>query len=239
MHDLEAYWGNGFSKVEGWVDNRLLPFVQTIGQTQKAAKIRGNIAEIGVFHGKFLIALAHLADEDGKVTGVDVFEDQDRNLDGAGVGSRDRVEANIAQFAPPQLDYEFVKADSIALNLVEKVDLLRSRGPFKLFSVDGCHTADHTHTDLVTAQDSLAAGGVVILDDYMQPHWPGVTEAVHLFYSRSVPKIRPFLYCCHKLFFVGLGWHAHFFKVFDEVFGSEPNSKVCQMFGSKVVTCYP
>ncbi len=239
MDDLETYWKEGFPSVEGWVDDRLLPFLQLANETQQAAGIRGNIAEIGVFHGKFLIALAHLARHGEKVTGIDVFEDQERNLDGAGVGSRARVQDNLERFGPSSLDYAFITADSIALSLADKAELVRERGPFRLFSVDGCHTMEHTHTDLVTAQDLLINGGLLILDDYMQPHWPGVTEAVSLFYSRSVPVIKPFLYCCHKLFFVGYGWHEHFFRKFTGYFGSGSTARVCEMFGSRVVALYP
>lgn len=239
MFDLESYWRDEFPSVEGWVDNRLFPFVQVLGQTQETAGIKGNVAEIGVFQGKFLIALAHLAAEGDKITGIDVFDDQERNIDGAGAGSRDLVLANIARFGPRGLDYELIKADSLALSLADKADLQRKRGPFRLFSVDGCHTMEHTHQDLVTAQESLAAGGVVILDDYMQPHWPGVTEAVSAFYSRSVPRIKPFLYTCHKLFFVGYGWHDYFFRAFQDNFGSRPESKVCKFFGSDALVCYP
>jgi hypothetical protein len=64
----------------------------------------------------------------------------------------------------------------------------------------------------MTAQDLLSDAGVSILDDFMQPHWPDVTEAVNLFYSRSVPRVKPLLYCCHKLLFVGYGWHAAFLQ---------------------------
>lgn len=239
MQGLENYWREGFPKVEGWVDERLLPFLKLVDDTQRSAGIVGEMGEIGVFHGKFLIALAHLADIGSKVTAIDVFEDQSKNLDGAGVGSLERLQENIRNFAPSQMNYAFIKADSIALNSVDKTDFVRNYGPFRIFSVDGCHTSEHTCTDLLTAQDSLALGGVVILDDFMQPHWPGVTEAVNMFHSRYVPRVRPFLYCCHKLFFIGHGWHASFFNTFASHFGDQGNMKVCDMFGSRVLVLYP
>ncbi len=84
---FEAYWSDGFPKVEGWVDARLAPWVQLLGAIQRDQNITsGNIGEIGVYHGKFLIALAHLSRPGEKVTAIDVFEDQEKNLDGAGVG---------------------------------------------------------------------------------------------------------------------------------------------------------
>jgi SAM-dependent methyltransferase len=238
-NSFETYWSDAFPRVEGWVDARLAPWVQLIGSIQRDQNIRGNIGEIGVYHGKFLIALAHLSRPGEKVTAIDVFDDQEKNLDGAGVGSLERLRKNISAYAPPGLDYEFIKADSIALTPVEKAKIMESRGPFRLFSVDGCHTAEHTFNDLLTAQDFLSPGGVLILDDFMQPHWPGVTEAVHNFYGRTVPRIKPFLYACHKLFFVGYGWHSTYFKVFAEQAQGRSDMRISSNFGSSVVTLYP
>ncbi len=239
MESLEAYWSEGFPLVEGWVDTRLLECLRMIDSIQRDAGITGQIGEIGVYHGKLLIALAHLADAGEKVTAIDVFDDQARNLDGAGIGSLDRLQDNIRRFGPTERDYAFIKADSIALTPADKTKLHESRGPFRLFSVDGCHTAEHTCTDLLTAQDCLGSGGVIILDDYMQPHWPGVTEAVNLFYARYVPRVKPFLYCSHKLFFVGYGWHGEFERACSGRLGPRHNVKATEMFGSRVVSIYP
>lgn len=108
-----------------------------------------------------------------------------------------------------------------------------------MVSIDGCHTAEHTLNDLLTAQDCLAPGGVIMLDDMFQPHWPGVTEAVALFYSRYVPRVRPFLYCAHKMFFVGHGWHADFLRLWSEQFGSRSEAKLTQTYGSPFLSLFP
>jgi hypothetical protein len=239
LENLEEYWDRGFPHVEGWVDTRLVDCLRLIDTVQREAGIGGQIAEIGVYHGKLLLALAHLANTGDKVTAIDVFEDQDRNIDGAGVGSLERLQENLRLYGPPDRDYAFIKADSIAMTAHDKDRLVSARGPFRLFSVDGCHTAEHTCTDLLTAQDGLAPGGVVILDDFYQPHWPGVTEAVSLLYSRYVPRMKPFLYCFHKLFFVGYGWHAHFANQCWQHLGARPDVKATEMFGSRVVALYP
>jgi SAM-dependent methyltransferase len=239
MKDLAEYWEMGFPHIEGWVDARLLECLQLIDATQREARITGQIGEIGVYHGKLLLALAHLAEPGGKVTAIDVFDDQSKNIDGAGAGSRERLEENIRRFGPADIDYAFVKADSIALTASDKIRIMGERGPFRLFSVDGCHTAEHTCTDILTGQDFLGPGGILILDDYMQPHWPGVTEAVHLLYSRYVPRVKPFLYCCHKLFFVGYGWHEAFALACASQFGGRSDARTVNMFGSRVASIYP
>lgn len=238
MQTFEKYWKEGFPNVEGRVDERLAEWLRLIDATQRKAKISGHVGEIGVYHGKLLIALAHLADAGDKVTAIDVFEDQTKNLDGAGVGSLQLCQENIRNYGPSGMDYCFIKADSIALTQSDKFKLMEQRGPFRLFYVDGCHTAEHTFNDLITAQDLLSAGGVLILDDFMQPHWPGVTEAVNLFYSRSVPRVKPFLYYWHKLFFVGYGWHAAFLQACLVHSDGRADMRLVPMFGSSVVTIY-
>jgi len=240
MRDIDAYWQDGLPNIEGWVNERWLPYLKLIDDTQTALGIKGQIAEIGVYHGKLLIALAHFARPGGKVTAIDVFDDQTRNIDGAGVGSLEHLKANIRSFGPDyEIDYSFLKTDSTALNCADKVALVRDNGPFRLFSVDGCHTAEHTLSDLLTAQDCLAPGGVVLLDDMFQPHWPGVTEAVALFYGRYVPRLKPFLYIAHKLFFAGHGWHADFLRACIEHAGPGGDAKMTQMFGHPVLSIFP
>ena len=167
-----------------------------------------------------------------------MFEDQEKNLDGAGVGSLEMVTRNVAAYGRPDVDYKYIAADSIAVNLLAKVELTRDRGPFRLFSVDGCHTTEHTLADLNTAQDCLAPGGVIILDDYMQPHWPGVTEALGLFCGGGA-RVAPFLYAHHKLFLVGVGWQRRFLAACVSAFGNSESARVPPMFGSGVLSIYP
>jgi hypothetical protein len=168
----EDYWLRSLDRIEGWLDMRHYWMLRLIDEVQRASGVVGHIGEIGVYHGKFLLGLAHFAGPGTKVAAIDVFDDQSKNLDGAGAGNLDRLRANVAEFGPPGVDYAYLKADSIALTATDKADIMREHGPFRLFSVDGCHTAEHTYNDLLTAQDFMAPGGVVILDDYMQPHWP-------------------------------------------------------------------
>jgi hypothetical protein len=46
-----------------------------IDTSQRNAKITNHVGEIGVYHGKLLIALAHPADVGDTVTAIDVFDD--------------------------------------------------------------------------------------------------------------------------------------------------------------------
>ena len=238
MDAIDSYWSDGFPHIQGWVSSGHLQPLKLVDEIQRSVGIKGHVAEIGVFHGKFLLALASLLNPGDKVTALDVFDDQDKNLDGAGEGNLGILQQNVAAYGRQDLDYSYVQADSSALTMLDKVELTRSRGPFRLFSVDGCHTTEHTLADLRTAQDCMAPGGVIILDDYMQPHWPGVTEAVSLFCT-GAPRMVPFLYTLHKLYFVGIGWHAHFLAASMQAFAGHDNARTPAMFGRNVMTLYP
>jgi hypothetical protein len=65
-------------------------------------------------------------------------------------------------------------------------------GPFRFFSVDGGHTADHCFKDLCTSEALTAAGGVVMLDDTFAYDWPGVTEGLYRYLNLSGAGPAPF-----------------------------------------------
>jgi hypothetical protein len=239
MGTLERYWNGGFHEVQGWVNANLLDCLTLISDVQNRLATTGNVAEIGVYHGKFLLALSHmLSGKNTKALCIDVFDDQSKNLDGAGEGNLAVLKDNIERYGRRDVAYEYIKADSIALTASDKLKIMAQHGPFKLFSVDGCHTVEHTYNDLLTAQELICPGGVIILDDYMQPHWPGVTEAVHIF-QRSAPRVRPFLYSSHKVFFASIGSHSDYLNACRDREWRGRGVRVVSMFGVQVLVAYP
>ncbi|HEX4723105.1 MAG TPA: class I SAM-dependent methyltransferase [Pseudonocardiaceae bacterium] len=51
-------------------------------------------------------------------------------------------------------------------------------GPFELIIVDGDHSRAGVAADLDRVETIAAPGAVVVMDDYGDPGWPGVTQAV-------------------------------------------------------------
>src|ERR1700728_2437847 len=97
--DINAYWQNGFPHVEGWLATELLDHLKCIGQAQEDARFVGNIAEIGVYRGKLLIAMAHLARAGERCVAMDIFDDQAKNIDGSGAGSLALLQENLQRYA--------------------------------------------------------------------------------------------------------------------------------------------
>ena len=229
--DLQAYWRDGLDKIQGWVDPRLLDYLLLVGEIQRNLALTGNVAEIGVFEGRFLLALAHLAAPREKCVAIDIFENQHFNIDGSAPGIPINFDSNWARFAPSYVSLVKIRADSLALTLSERIDIGRQHGPFRIFSVDGGHTVDHVVSDMTFAQDTLALGGVIMVDNYFRAHWPGVTEGLQNFVARGTSKVKPFLFVGNKLFLCSVSVHEHYLSVFKDHMGGAPNHKLVRILG--------
>jgi len=170
----------GHREVEGWIEPGALAMTTLLDRLQVAAGVRGGLAEIGVHHGRYFIALRLLARPGERSLALDIFEDQHLNVDRSGEGSRERLTANLTRHSGSLDGVEILKADSLTVR-PEHV-LQRLGGPVRIFSVDGSHTAIHTESDIRLAAAVLAPGGVVIVDDIFNPEWPGVLAGVEAFF---------------------------------------------------------
>lgn len=87
---------------------------------------------------------------------------------------------------------------------------------FKLFSVDGGHTVEHTVNDLKLAERVVASKGVVILDDYYNPMWPGVHEGFIRFMSLMNCRLAPIAFHANKLFLTLITHHEDYLACYRE-----------------------
>ncbi len=168
---FERYRAIGHRTVQGWVEPQTFDVLRLLRDEQGRAGVAGAVAEIGVHHGKLFIALQLLNEPGRPAVAVDVFDDQGRNVDQSGRGDLDRFEAQVRRWA----DWDAVVCEQADSTTLSGKDVLALAGePIRLFSVDGGHTEDITRTDLRTAEESLAPGGIVVADDVFNPEWPGV-----------------------------------------------------------------
>ena len=104
----------------------------------------------------------------------DLFENQAENQDRSGLGDREIFVTNLRLH---HCDFARVQIEAInSLKLTTDLVLAQSQQVFRLFSVDGGHTAEITFHDLQLASNVLCKGGLVILDDFFNEAWPGVAE---------------------------------------------------------------
>lgn len=235
METIDTYWQNGFKKVEGWLYEEIIYPLKTISEFQIDRNVKGGMLEIGVHHGRLLIALALLSRKNETTVGIDVFDSQHLNIDFSGHGSYQKAYDNIKKYCNQFNKIELITKDSLAINCLDMQKLIENYGPFRIIGIDGGHTAEHTYNDLIIAQNTLQSGGVVILDDYYNMHWPGVHEGVARYFISTCSKLKPFCYSYNKLYLCDYTFHDSYLTIFKKRFKDENNYKPVGMWGADVI----
>jgi len=169
---------------------------------------------------------------------IDCFDLQQHNQDNSGEGDQDEFMRNVKRFKPhldPELDLlKVIRADSTSLTS-QDLRIAANGGSFRLFSVDGAHTAAATLTDLTTAAGCLnPKGGILILDDVFNSDWPGVSEGFYAFMNQSDKghEMIPFAIAYNKVFLIHRDFHQAALEHLKQCF---PERKTSVLWGREVV----
>lgn len=224
----QRYIAAEMPKIEGWLHRHAAELIVTISEAQRQGQVRGAVGEIGVHHGKLLILLLLTAEPDEPAFAVDVFENQQLNVDGSGKGDRARFSENVQKFSGRENDVLIIAKSSLYTSPHDIVDKL---GLARLVSIDGGHTAECTKNDLQLAEAVLHDRGVVVLDDYFNGAWPDVATGAAEYLLEKTSKLRPFAVGPNKLFLSALPNHACYRKALRSRHRSD---KVSRMFRTEV-----
>jgi Methyltransferase domain len=196
---LDRYAARGFWTVEGWLSPGAIRLTTSLDRAQRAAGVRGHVGEIGVHHGAYFILLYLMRRPGERGIAVDVFERQELNVDGSGNGNLQAFLANLETHAGDTRDLVVIAEDSRGISCAEVI--ARAGGGMRLFSIDAGHTADLTEHDLRTATGAIVPGGIVVVDDYFNSGFPGVSEGVNRFFAGDAAGgIVPFAIGANKMF---------------------------------------
>lgn len=197
---LSYYISKGHHRVQGWLPRGAISLIFAVDNIQKRIGIYGHVGEIGVHHGKLFILLYLMLRKEEKAVAVDVFENQEFNVDQSGRGNKKIFLRNMEHHAGGTSRLAIIQKDSLQIcseNITNAVG-----GMLRLFSIDGGHTAGITYHDLIIANNSLCEGGVIIVDDYFNEAWPGVSEGTNrYFYAEGQNRFVPFLIGGNKVLF--------------------------------------
>jgi hypothetical protein len=192
--------------IEGWVGDGIWSICEFLRRDHLSNGVVGSIAEIGVHHGKLFFLLSHIGDENSQLIAIDLFEDQEKNVDSSGSGNRQIFEKHLSTYFPYLKNrVRIVSGDSMAFVPSAVQEVFREK--VRIFSVDGGHTVQHVINDMSLAQDVLAPRGTILLDDFFGPHWPSVTEGFFQFMSRHNRRLAPYLIFQNKLFLTTYSEH--------------------------------
>lgn len=199
LSPLGAYRRHGHESVNGWLAQGAVDTICEVAAIQESSGIQGPVCEIGVHEGRLFILLHLLAARNERSLAIDLFDMQDENVDQSGMGSRDQLLKNLRAHGC-DLGRVVLRAEN-SLRVAPGDILELAGGQPRLFSIDGGHTAEATANDLLLAHDTVCHGGVVILDDYFNPSWPGVSEGVCGFMRDKNAALVPVAITANKFLF--------------------------------------
>ncbi len=167
---VDDYLEQGYSTVPGMSSRFAAAISAGIMRIQSKLGVKGPIAEIGTFEGRYFIALAKALQPGEMALGMDIFEWPNPEV-------IERFEANCLKHGVPASVRKTWKCDS---RLVTPAELLERTGGAKvrLFHVDGEHSRASLEKDMALATAVLADDGVIILDDMLHPGYPTLMVTV-------------------------------------------------------------
>jgi hypothetical protein len=176
MHASEVYLQDRFQKVKGMSSRTAAMISCRLMRDQTEAGIRGHLAEIGVYEGRFFIGLALCTLPNERAVAIDVFDWPDS-------GVIDRFLGNCAENG---VDTQKVTAHKMSsAEMTTSALRALTGGPIRFMHIDGAHGYDAVAHDLRLVKPLLHTGGILCLDDVLHPQFPELTVAVSDFLKSS------------------------------------------------------
>lgn len=201
--NLEKYLTQAYEKIIGFQEPSTFMFLDYL---DKFVEKKGGALEIGVHHGQFFIGLNSLIPAEYKSYAIDIFDQQELNIDNSGEGNLSVFLENLDNYDIHKgTNTVIIKGDSTDLSIFESVERCH------YISVDGGHTPEHVINDLNAASNLITDTGVVILDDYFNHWWPSVTEGITK-YLLTYPKLVPFASTKNKLWLCRISIQKQYYE---------------------------
>jgi hypothetical protein len=192
---LQSYF-EAFDRIEGWLSPDAALMFMAYHELISAQGIAGDVLEIGVHHGLSALALAAMRGDAARLVAVDLFDElQAHNVSESGSGCHERFMRHMHEFFGDTAFVECIAAPSGTLS----PDDLGSG--FSFCHVDGGHTAAETYHDLDLCSRILLPGGLLAIDDYFNPAFPGVCEGAIKFWLAHDQSLLPIAIGFNKVLF--------------------------------------
>lgn len=213
---LKAYLGI-FPSTEGAFQFDAALLFMAYNQLINSQGVSGDVLEIGVHHGLSAIAVASLRGNGKRFFAVDLFEDlQLQNTSDSGSGDKAVFVSNIKAFYE-NIDFlNLITSNSANL----RPDDLGSG--FSFCHIDGGHSDNETYHDLCLCYQILVPGGLVALDDYFNPTYPGVCEGAIGFMLDHREALLPIAIGFNKVLFQKSPSPFNLNAMFSRVFSNIP-----------------
>lgn len=176
-------------RIEGWLLKPDILCFWLIDLLQKVSEVRGDLCEIGVYHGKSLLLMANFRRLDETIYGFDDFRNE-----------KDRIVRELLEsYAYSTARVELIACITQELETKELKETITA--PLRLLHIDAGHSYSDCMHDLLTFSPFLGDGAVIAVDDYFDREYPGVSSALTEFCRLPEGEaFRPFLIGHNKLF---------------------------------------
>lgn len=140
--------------------------------------VRGDMLEIGSYHGRSTACMAAYLQPDECLVVCDAFA-QPTDDAYAHKPTPEQLQRNLL-FVNPGLNLAQV---DVRVGLSCNLQLGDAR--FRFIHIDGGHSQQAALADMRLCAAHLAPQGVMVMDDYENAYWPGVSAAVHAFLAEN------------------------------------------------------
>jgi hypothetical protein len=216
---LKVYLGS-FPSIQGAFQYDAALLFMAYNQLINSRGIAADVLEIGVHHGLSSIAVAALRGDHHRFFAVDLFGKlQQQNVSCSGAGDKESLMHNMASFYE---DLEFMHViDANSLDL-KSGDF---GSGFSFCHIDGGHSARETYHDLILCSECLVPGGLLALDDYFNPSYPGVSEGAVRFRLDYADAFVPIAIGFNKVLFQKSPVSFDLNEMFSTVFSHIPKDR--------------
>lgn len=210
-----------FPEVEGWCIDHAAYLTLCLLSCQARTGLSSSFLEIGVYKGKYLSVLFHEALRTSQlVVGIDTFQCSEQN----------EVLQTFTRLLGSTDGLRLVKANSRDYTPKSLLALLGGQRP-SFVSVDGDHTAEAVLSDLNLVGRVLNKGGIVAIDDFLNPLAIGASEGVYrYFFANRGLSLRPFVYAGNKLFVTDRKYHGTYRSAIMKFISEMPELPMVQAF---------
>ena len=172
---VDRYIAEGYDTVRGMSSRFAATICGHIIRRQSDLGIKGHIAEIGTFEGRFFIAMALGLAPDEHALGIDTFNWPNEGL-------LDLFHSHCARHGLMRERYTAIKANvrDLSADDIHKA----VGGPIRFWHLDGDHSREQLLLDLALAESTLHPQGMICLDDMLHPGYPLLVVAVHEWLER-------------------------------------------------------
>lgn len=183
------FYHNVVSGIPGWLHQGTAIRTMDMLEFQEDRGIAGSVLEIGVMCGRYFSILVRSAARTGsRAVGIDLFHDH--------------PVPKVMEYLQPALGANHANVHLLpaySTDLTADVLLSHLADRARFISVDGSHERNDVFWDINLAEQLVAPGGIVAVDDFINPVTLGVNEAVHLFFAQP-RRLVPWAYIENKLF---------------------------------------